>query len=276
MLIDAPPIRRFTPSLSRTGLLLAKNAYIVDPSATCFILLSETHIPLIPLSELRQMLLRRDGNGNWSCRSNLRPKINIPDGIPVKIGQWFVASRWHIKLLVEHNSAETEAVEKYRKLKKDLERGIFFFPPGKLGAPDEMVVATALSSVLSRLAAEGSYANYKELLTREVQEAEDAKDLELFTISFFTMEHFWYTVNTLEPFITGGKPVGSHPLVFDASFLAKIPIAKLREYMPGTAFFRKVAMPKTSLWDDSGKLRNCTEIMETFETTTNISNIYWS
>eukprot|EP01084_Bolivina_argentea_P216435 367703_1 len=40
--IDA---HRFTSSLSCTGLLLAKHAYIVDPSATCFILLSETTIP---------------------------------------------------------------------------------------------------------------------------------------------------------------------------------------------------------------------------------------
>ncbi len=222
------------------------------------------------------MLLRRDGNGNWSCRSNLRPKIIIPDGIPVKIGQWFVASRWHIKFLIEHNSAEAEAVEKLRKWKNDIGRGIFLLPPGKWGALDEMVFSTALSSVLSRLAAEGSYANYKELLTREVQDAEDAKDLELFTISFFTMEHLWYAASILEPFIMGSNPRGAHPLLFDASFLAKIPIAKLREDIPGTAFFRKVAMPKISLWNDSGKLRSCTDIMETFETTININNVYWS
>ncbi len=275
MFIDAPPICRFTVSLARTGLLLAKHAYHVDPSVTCFILLSETTIPLISLSELRKLLIRHDGHGNWTCRSNIVPQIRIPNGNAAKVGQWFVASRWHIKLLVTHNSAEVDAMEKYYKIRENATVGICNeFQKGEIGAPDEMLFPTALNSVLSRLTAEGGFLIYQDCMAREAQVAEDSKVLQWnLTLSFFNMKTFRSVASILEDFVIK-RPDVSHPIDFDASFLAEISIAELNEMLPDAAFFRKVIMRKASLLCD-GEPCTCPGLKEHFEDTISISNLRW-
>lgn len=104
---------RFSVSLAKQGIKMALHALEKFPNGTCFVLVSDSHLPLVPFQELRRQLLRTrlDGSGDVACM-NVPVMKKPPSALDTPIGgdarsrpkmcQWFQITRTVLEVLKPH------------------------------------------------------------------------------------------------------------------------------------------------------------------------------
>ena len=142
---------RYSLGLAKQGLAMAVHALDKFPDAYCFVLVSDSHLPLVPFATLRDQLLRprADGSGDIACinvpiikrnASALNTAYPTPKWAPMKMCQWFFLTRKVLQVVAPSlNDAATWfhqhrwGVKGYRKMK----------------APDEWFTSEVISYIYS-------------------------------------------------------------------------------------------------------------------------------
>ena len=142
---------RYSLGLAKQGLLMAIHALDKFPDAQCFVLVSDSHLPLVPFQALRRQLMRprQDGSQDVACMNvpivkrkveELDAWFPAPKWSPMKMCQWFMMSRKVVARVAPRFAAAATWFERHRWGNKTYRR---------FKAPDEWLVAEVLSYIYS-------------------------------------------------------------------------------------------------------------------------------
>jgi hypothetical protein len=257
---------RYSLSLARVGGLLMRQAYFSQSDAECFVLMSDTTVPLMSLPNLRELMI--DGNGK--CISSINVVTPGEENV-MKQSQWLVLSREELALLLQYGQEDAEAAA-IRIIEKQSEPGkkiTFTF--------DETLYPTAMSVVYGAGGGFTASAPTKEGVDYTAVFWDDGY---LQWDKMLPLTQFLLGMSPKSQFYAGTPTDGTfneawgHPAHFDAALLASVPMRKLVEICE-KPFLRKVVLNSVFHATNKSLLRTCGQLKQEFVKEAKIDSIEW-